>query len=110
QSRALLINETLRALAVSGVTPQQLPAESDRLDTPLFLYQAGELRAASDPLYADLAPIGRFLRPAVERALAVHDEETDTETEPVDGTTALFGYRVFNEPRLAATVIAAPAR
>ncbi len=62
QSRAVLVSETLRALAPPD-TALWLPSESDRLDTPLFLFRGGELRQTSDDLYNDLAPIGRFLRP-----------------------------------------------
>src|SRR6476659_1298335 len=66
RSRELLVNETLRAISLPLPASVSLPAESDRLDTPLFLYTAGELRQTSDPLYDELAPIGRFLRPSVE--------------------------------------------
>ncbi len=110
QSRALLVSETLRALAKPPAAPYWLPAESERLDTPLFLYYAGELRDASDPLYTDLAPTGRYLPPQVELTLAVRAEETDTRLERVDGASALFGYRSFADEDRPSTVIAAPAR
>ena len=61
QSRELLVSETLRALTPPPVRRCGLPAESNRLDTPLLLYRGGELRETSDPLYNDLAPIGRYL-------------------------------------------------
>jgi two-component system, NtrC family, nitrogen regulation sensor histidine kinase NtrY len=109
QSRTLLVNETLRALQPPP-GPHWLPAESDRLDTPLFLYRAGELVETSDPLYDDLAPIGRYLRPPVELSLDVRDEETAAQLERVDGATALFGYRGFTSPVAPPLVIAAPAR
>ncbi len=83
QSRALLVNETLRAIAPPPAAPLWLQAESDRLDTPLFLYRAGELAETSDPLYDELAPIGRYLRPPVELALGLRDEETDAQLEAV---------------------------
>jgi hypothetical protein len=104
QSRALLVGETLRALAPPPDRPLWLPAESDRLDTPLMLYRGGELREASDPLYEDLAPIGRFLQPDVELTLVVRDEETTTRLEPVAGGSALFGYRSFSGLPAGATV------
>lgn len=108
QSRQLLVNETLRALVPPPLAP--LAAESNRLDTPLLLYRAGELHEASDGLYEQLAPIGRFLPPHVEITVAVRDEETDTDLERVDGTRALFGYRAFTALNAPTTVIAAPAR
>ena len=110
QSRAVLVSETLRALSPPPNVPLWLPAESDRLGSPLFLYEGGELRAASDPLYEDLAPIGRYLPRETELALAVRAEETDTRLERVGGTSALFGYRSFGAPSIPSTVIAAPAR
>jgi two-component system nitrogen regulation sensor histidine kinase NtrY len=109
QSRALLVSETLRALAPPPNAPMWLPAESDRLDTPLLLYRGGELSEASDPLYTDIAPIGRYLGRDVELTLAVRDEETTSRLEPVDGGSALFGYRSFNVAGSSSTVIAAPA-
>jgi signal transduction histidine kinase len=110
QSRALLVNETLRALAIPLPESVRLPAESERLGTPLFLFRTGELRETSDPLYDDLAPIGRYLRPPVELRLTVSDEETDAQLERVAGTTSLFGYRAFNRFGAPSLVIAAPAR
>jgi len=110
ESRSVLVNETLRAATPPPVAPLWLPAESDRLDTPLFLYRGGELREASDPLYDQLAPTGRFLEPDVELTLAVRNEETATRVEDIDGGSTLFGYRAFHEPGVALTVLAAPAR
>jgi signal transduction histidine kinase len=110
QSRALLVNETLRALAPPANEPMWLPAQSDRLDTPLFLYRGGELSEASDPLYSDIAPIGRYLQRDVELTLAVRDEETTSRLENVDDGAALFGYRSFGGAGGPSTVIAAPAR
>ncbi len=110
QSRELLVGETLRALTPPPGAPLWLPAESSRLDTPLMLYRGGELRETSDPLYNDLAPIGRYLSPEVELNLSERDEETSTQMEQVDGSAALFGYRAFNIPESPSTVIGAPAR
>jgi signal transduction histidine kinase len=110
QSRALLVNETLRALALPLPTPVTLAGESDRLDTPLFLFVDGELRQTSDPLYDDLAPIGRFVKPRIEMSLGVRDEETDSEMEPVDATSELFGYRAFDVAGARPLIVAAPAR
>ena len=110
QSRAVLVSETLRALSPQPNALLWLSAEADRLDTPLFLYQRGELREASDPLYDDLAPIGRYLPRETELALAVRAEETDTQLERVDGSAALFGFRSLTGPAMTPTIIGAPAR
>jgi signal transduction histidine kinase len=110
QSRALVVSEALRALPTSPEVPLALEQESDRIDTPLLLYRGGELHDASDPLYDDLAPIGRFLPPPVEVTLAVRGEESVTEAEPVDGTRALFGYRLLTSSESPTLVVAAPAR
>jgi len=109
QSRALLVSETLRALTPPP-GPMWLPAESERLDTPLLLYRGGELSEASDPLYSDIAPIGRYLPRDVELTLAVRGEETTSRLERVDDGSALFGYRAFSGMGSPSTVIAAPAR
>ena len=112
QSRSVLVSETLRALQPAADVLRWLPEEAGRLDAPLFLYEGGELRGTSDPLYDDLAPIGRYLPPETELTLAVRGEETDTRVERVDASPALFGYRSFRSGGAAATmrVIAAPAR
>jgi len=110
QSRALLVSETLRAIAPPPSAPLWLPAEGQRLETPLMLYRGGELSEASDPLYSEIAPIGRYLGRDVELTLAVRDEETASRLERVDDGSALFGYRSFNDAGSPSTVIAAPAR
>jgi signal transduction histidine kinase len=110
QSRELLVGETLRAMTPPPGAPLWLPAESNRLERPLMLYRGGELRETSDPLYNDLAPIGRFLARDVELNLAVRDEETSTQIEQVDGSSALFGYRAFNVRESPSTVVGTPAR
>ena len=109
QSRAVLVRETLRALAPPQ-RPLWLPAESDRLDTPLFLYFAGELAEASDSLLDDIAPVGRFLDRDAELALAVRGEATDTRLQRVDGASMLFGFRSFSDEGRPSIVIGAPAR
>ncbi|HEY7394455.1 MAG TPA: ATP-binding protein [Gemmatimonadaceae bacterium] len=110
RSREVLVRETLRAVDVPRPEPTWLPSESDRLDTPLFLYRTGELREASDPLYDDIAPLGRYLTPDAELVLAVRGEATDTRLEPLDRTTVLFGYRSFSDEGAPSTVVSAPAR
>ncbi|HVX39344.1 MAG TPA: ATP-binding protein [Gemmatimonadaceae bacterium] len=98
QSRALLVLETLRAVEDTSGTPAALAAAADRADAPLFLYRGGMLLQASDPLYAEIAPTGRYLTPATEIALAVRDEETDTRVERIDHASTLFGYRTIAMP------------
>jgi signal transduction histidine kinase len=110
RSRELLVNETLRAISVPLPPSVSLASESYRLGTPLFLYVGGELRQTSDPLYEALAPIGRFLRPPVELSVDVDEEETAAESERVDRSTSLFGYRAFIGLGPQSVVIAAPAR
>src|SRR5262249_8014822 len=63
ESRAVLVGETLRSIEPPGPALARLADESDRLETPLFVYRGGELRQTSDQLYDDLAPTGRFLPP-----------------------------------------------
>ena len=109
RSREVLVRETLRAVELRP-EPTWLPSESDRLDTPLFLYRSGELREASDQLYDDIAPLGRYLSPDAELVLAVRGEATDTRLEPLDRTTMLFGYRSFSDEGAPSTVVSAPAR
>ncbi|HKG93982.1 MAG TPA: ATP-binding protein, partial [Gemmatimonadaceae bacterium] len=111
QSRELLVLETLRAVTAAEDF-RQLEAVSDRLDTPLLLYEGGELRAASDTLYEALAPTGRFLPAPVFLRLGLGEEVTARSVEHVGELDALFGYRAVPgaggpEGRL---VLAAPAR
>jgi two-component system, NtrC family, nitrogen regulation sensor histidine kinase NtrY len=110
QSRSLLLRETLRALNTPPPAPAWLPAESTRLDAPLLLYYRGLLSEASDPLYEDIAPTGRFLNQETEIALSVRSEGTDTRIEPVGAGAMLFGFRSFADQGLAPVVIGTPAR
>ena len=61
EEKSLLVWQTLRAAATGGL--ETLTADADRVGTPLLLYQGGTLQAASDTLYQDLAPLGRFCGP-----------------------------------------------
>ena len=110
QSRSLLVRETLRSLGVPPNAPAWLPAEADRLDAPLFLYYGGQLREASDPLYEDIAPTGRFLDRQTEVSLTVQSEATDTRIQPVGAGAMLFGFRSFTDAGLPSVVISTPAR
>jgi signal transduction histidine kinase len=108
-SRRLLVTETVRA--VSGVgQPDWLRRESMRLDTKLLLYRSGVLVAASDSLFAELAPMGSLLRPDVALELSVAEEVTATKPEPLAGATGMMGYRVLPAAAGVNTVIGAPAR
>src|SRR5439155_12498325 len=106
QSRAVLVRETLRSIAPMPDTAAWLGAESERLDTPLFLYRDGRLVAASDSLFDALAPVGRFLDPDVEVSLGVRDEEVATQLQRVGAAQALFGYRSFSQRTAPGLVLA----
>jgi nitrogen fixation/metabolism regulation signal transduction histidine kinase len=108
ESRALLLRETLRAVAALGAT-DDLSAVSERFDTPLLAYQGGQLVRASDSLYAQLAPVGRYLPPAVAIGLGVESEVTMTARPVVAGVPLLLGYRTFATSRSGRSVLAAPA-
>ena len=111
QSRELLVRETLRAFAASRRF-EQLAEEDERLGAPLFLYADGELRATSDSLYDEIAPLGRFLPQDIEVNVSRGDEVTRSARYEVGGVPTLVGYRAApmagrGSPRI---VVAAPAR
>ena len=111
QSRELLVRETLRAFATSRRF-DQLSQEEERLGSPIFLYADGQLRAASDSLYGEIAPLGRFLPRDVELNVSQGDEVTQSARQELGGVPTLVGYRAApmggrGSPRLVA---AAPAR
>ena len=108
-SRRLLVTETVRAVSGTG-QPDWLRQEATRLDTKLLLYRSGVLVAASDSLFAELAPMGSLLRPDVALELGVAEEVTATKPEPLAGATGMMGYRVLPVATGMNTVIAAPAR
>ncbi len=108
-SRRLLVTETMRAVS-RGVQPDWLKRESARLDTKLLLYRNGVLVDASDSLFADLAPMGALMRPAVALQLGVAEEVSATNPEEVVGATGMLGYRTLPPSAGANLVIAAPAR
>jgi two-component system nitrogen regulation sensor histidine kinase NtrY len=115
RARQLLVRETLRSVdppsVPAGEGPPEiwLPRESRRLQTPLFVYDEGELAAASDSLLEEIAPIGRLLSPEVALALLVHGEVSAHRVERVGKTPTLFGYRTMELPG-ALGVLTAPAR
>jgi signal transduction histidine kinase len=108
-SRRLLVTETVRAVSGAGQA-DWLRRESARLDTKLLLYRSGVLVAASDSLFAELAPMGALLRPDVALELNVAEEVSATKPEPLAGATGMMGYRVLPTAAGADMVIGAPAR
>jgi signal transduction histidine kinase len=109
ESRALLLRESLRAVvSVGGV--EDLSAVAERFDTPLLAYRGGALYRSSDPLYAQLAPIGQFLPPDVAIGLGVEAEVTVWARPDLAGSPVLFGYRSVGMVGAARAVLAAPAR
>ena len=110
QSRDLLVRETLRAFTASQRF-DQLDDEEERLGAPLFLYADGELRATSDSLYNQIAPLGRFLPKDIALTVALGDEVASSARQDVGGVPTLVGYRAATvgggAPRV---VVATPAR
>ena len=107
QYRELLVREELRAFA-EGETG--LPGEEGmRADMPVFVFEHGELRQTSDPLFRQLAPIGRFLAPDVYVELALSDELTTSRVEHLGDAPTIFGYRVASGIGGERLVFATPA-
>ena len=110
QSRDLLVRETLRAFATSQRF-DRLDDEEERLGAPLFLYAGGELRATSDSLYDEIAPLGRFLPKDIALTVSIGDEVASSARQDVGGVPTLVGYRAARigagAPRI---VVATPAR
>jgi len=110
QSRDLLVRETLRAFSASQRF-DRLDDEEERLGAPLFLYADGELRATSDSLYDQIAPLGRFLPRDIALTVSLGDEVASSARQEVGGVPTLVGYRAATigggAPRM---VVATPAR
>ena len=110
QSRDLLVGETLRAFTASQRF-ERLDEEEARLGAPLFLYADGELRATSDSLYEDIAPLGRFLPRDIALTVSSGNEVARSSRQDVGRVPTLVGYRAatvgVGSPRFVA---AAPAR
>ncbi len=109
QARDLLVRETLRVVAASADSVR-LEDIAARFETPLFLYSNGVLVAASDPIFEELAPIGRLLPAAAARVLNEGDEITTSSEELVGATTMRFGFRATPDSAAMRFVLAAPAR
>jgi hypothetical protein len=108
EERALLAWQALRSVASGGL--DDLAADADRVGTPIFLYQSGLLRSASDSLYTELAPVGRLLRPDLELGLGLGNEVRASRAEYLGTGRVLFGYRAVDAPGGDRVVLAAPAR
>ncbi len=108
-SRRLLVTETMRAFTGDATSDASLTMEARRLDTKLIVYRGGVLSGTSDPLFADLAPMGRLMRPGVALELSSAEERSATKPEPLEGATGMLGYRVISGTR-GALVLSAPAR
>ena len=108
ETRVLLVRETIRGVTAAPATG--LDSLAARFQTPLMLFANGVLVQTSDPLLTALAPIGRLLPAAAQRALNQDEEFATTELD-VGGEPIRFGFRVVNDTVAAATlVLAAPAR
>jgi signal transduction histidine kinase len=109
QTKEVLVQETLHAVAVAGEY-DQLPSAERRFETPLFLYSNGFLTRSSDSLLDALAPSGRPLPPAVQIRLASAGELTAASEEKLGPAKVLFGYSAALGPAQERYVLAAPAR
>ncbi len=103
-SRALLVQETLRAVRVDS--PEALAAESERLQTRLIRYDNGELTATADRLQLDLAPLGRLLDPVAADKVVFGREAVANRRITLGMVPTLIGYRALG----GGVVLAAPAR
>ena len=108
EERALLAWQALRTVAAGGL--DDLSADGDRAGTPIFLYESGLLRSASDSLYTELAPVGRLLRPDLYLGLGLGNEVRASRAEQLGTGRFLFGYRAVDAPGGDRVVLAAPAR
>lgn len=103
-TRELLVREYLRRAVLvtgpAGPTVVGIPP-----DVPQFLYRSGRLAAASDPLHLTLAPLGRWLDPAVGRALGDGEDIIATRALLVGDRAVLFGFKPLGRE----AVVAVPA-
>ncbi len=110
QARNLLVRETLRGVAVY-TDSAKLSDIAAKFQTPLFLYADGVLRASSDSVLDELAPLGRLLPPASALTLGEGDEITSSSDETIGTQPMLFGFRAASTDASSVQfVLAAPAR
>jgi signal transduction histidine kinase len=108
QSRELIVRESLRA--ASATAPPAGATTGARNGAPLLVYLRGELRGASEPLFAQLAPTGVYLPPRAYMSLSVGRESYESQLVPVGGTRTLFGYLATPAWGERDVVVASPAR
>jgi len=103
-TRELLLREYLRrAVLVTG--PAGPAVVGIPSDVPQFLFREGRLVAASDPLQLAVAPIGRWLDPAVVRAIGDGEDLIAARPLRVGERQVLFGFR----PLGGEVIVAVPA-
>ena len=103
-SRALLVQETLRAVRLRDL--QAMREEAERVDLPLLWYRRGLLAGASNALYEELAPLGMFVDPIAAQDVVFGQEEVTNRRVTVGPVPTLIGYRVASD----GMVLATPAR
>ena len=126
-ARELLVRDALRRLdrplgarptdPAGLLTTSSLAALAADVGGPLFAYRAGVLTQASDPVLADLAPLGMLLPPdvptgaAAERVrLDVAESDVLTRALPLAARIGLVGYRPTLGPEGMPLVLATAAR
>ncbi|MEQ1690449.1 MAG: ATP-binding protein [Gemmatimonas sp.] len=107
-ARELLVREALRT-AASDVTRRELAATAASVGSPLFLYHAAQLEAASDTLLQALAPLGRLLPVSLDDSDFGDDDVFTTRRMPIGAMQALIGYRRVT-PSSDESVVVTPAR
>ena len=96
QSRAVLVRETLaRARSAAGRAVVACPPRATGSTRRCFCTATASCAKRAIRSTTRSRPIGRFLDPDAERALALRGEPIDTRLERVDRTSLLFGYRSF---------------
>jgi two-component system nitrogen regulation sensor histidine kinase NtrY len=109
-TRAFVVREALR-LASSRPDMRDPQADASVTGLPLLAYRDGALTSVSDPLYRELAPIGRFLDPPIAQSLMFGDEATASKPYLVGQTPTLFGFRALDDGAQGRrTVVATAAR
>ena len=114
-TRELLVRETLR-VAAAEQERRPLGAAPSSTGAPLFLYNDGVLREASNPLLEALAPLGRLLPVEFSDEELENDDTFVSRRMSVGRVRALVGFRLLSRPgavnRPGATigVLSTPAR